>query len=218
MAIVYRHIRPDKNEVFYIGIGSNIKRAFQFNRGRNCHWKHIFEFCQKQVEVEILFEDLTWEEACKKEMELISFYGRRDLNKGSLVNLTDGGDGSCGIKQSEESKLKRASKRVGIPLANEHKQKIRESKLGCKNPWFGKNFTEEHKKKLINKLTGRVCSEDTRRKIAVAQGKKIINKKTKEIFLTIKDAADSINMKVKTLNAKLTGQNKNNTNLEYLKY
>ena len=26
--IVYRHIRLDKNEVFYIGIGKNLSRAF----------------------------------------------------------------------------------------------------------------------------------------------------------------------------------------------
>jgi uncharacterized protein involved in tellurium resistance len=32
-----------------------------------------------------------WEEACKKETFFISYYGRKDLGLGSLVNMTDGG-------------------------------------------------------------------------------------------------------------------------------
>ena len=45
MAYVYRHIRLDKNEPFYIGIGSdnNYKRANQTNGGRrNNIWEKIF--------------------------------------------------------------------------------------------------------------------------------------------------------------------------------
>ena len=48
------------------------------------------------------------------------------------------------------------------------------------------------------------------------QRRKIINTETNEIFDHIKLAADSINMKISTLNAKLTGQNKNDTNFKYL--
>lgn len=48
------------------------------------------------------------------------------------------------------------------------------------------------------------------------QRRKIINVETNEIFDHIKLAADSINMKTTTVNAKLTGQNKNDTNLKYL--
>ena len=34
MAIVYRHIRLDKNEVFYIGIGKTEKRAYEKHHHR----------------------------------------------------------------------------------------------------------------------------------------------------------------------------------------
>ena len=102
MAYVYRHIRLDKNEPFYIGIGSdkNFKRAFdRFSRNR--HWNFIVN--KTEYDVEIFMDNLSWEQACEKEQELISLYGRKDLGKGTLVNLTDGGDGSVGIKIKEST-------------------------------------------------------------------------------------------------------------------
>jgi hypothetical protein len=113
MAYVYRHIRLDKNEPFYIGIGSDneYKRA-NTNTRRNKHWINISKF---GYEVDILFDDLTWDEACVKEKEFISLYGRKDKNKGSLCNLTDGGDGCLGriVTFSEESKRKMSEARKG---------------------------------------------------------------------------------------------------------
>jgi stress response protein SCP2 len=90
MAIVYRHIRLDKNEPFYIGIGRDEARAFS-KKGRNRHWRFITT--KSNYEIDILFEDLSWEQACEKEREFIALYGRKDLSKGTLVNMTDGGDG-----------------------------------------------------------------------------------------------------------------------------
>jgi hypothetical protein len=113
MVYVYRHIRLDKNEPFYIGIGSDkeYKRA-STNTRRNKHWVNISKF---GYEVDILFDGLTWDEACIKEKEFISLYGRKDKNKGSLCNLTDGGDGCLGriVTFSEESKRKMSEARKG---------------------------------------------------------------------------------------------------------
>ena len=132
MAYVYRHIRLDKNEPFYIGIGGETdgkyKRAYQ-SRSRNNIWKNIVN--KTEYKVEILFDDLTWEEACQKEIELIALYGRKDLNKGTLSNLTDGGDGTLGIIQSEETKRKKS-----------------EFMKGEKNPFFGKTHDENALKKM----------------------------------------------------------------------
>lgn len=99
----YRHIRLDTNEVFYVGIGkkstfyksykhfeSEYKRAFS-KRMRNRFWKHVIT--KSEYRIEIFFETESEEEVCLKEIEFIALYGRRDLGKGSLVNLTDGGDG-----------------------------------------------------------------------------------------------------------------------------
>ena len=90
MAVVYQHRRNDTNEIFYIGIGKNKHRAGK-KTNRNSHWHRIVN--KYGFTKEILITNLTWEEAIKEEVRLIKKYGRKDLNKGSLVNQTNGGDG-----------------------------------------------------------------------------------------------------------------------------
>jgi hypothetical protein len=100
LAVVYRHIRVDINEPFYIGIGDKENRAYS-RKSRNRYWKNI---AKKGYEVEILFEDLTWDQACEKEKEFIALYGRKDLKAGTLVNLTNGGEGALGRPMTERLK------------------------------------------------------------------------------------------------------------------
>lgn len=113
MTYVYKHTRLDKNEVFYIGIGSDDKgkftRAYSKKR-RSKFWKDLTK--NIEYEVEILYNNITWEEACQKEKELILQYGRKDLNTGTLCNLTHGGDGVNGYTHNQERlyKLSKNSK------------------------------------------------------------------------------------------------------------
>jgi hypothetical protein len=135
MAILYRHIRLDKNEPFYIGIGTDVKRAYNKSL-RNNWWKKIIN--KTNYEVQILFEDLTWEEACEKEKEFIALYGRRDLGTGTLCNMTDGGEGTYGriFTHSDETKMKISKQKkgnnywVGKKHSQESKDKISQSKKG----------------------------------------------------------------------------------------
>lgn len=108
---IYRHIRLDKNEPFYIGMGTKGKwstyeneyvRAFSTNRG--AFWKRIVS--KAGYEVEILIESDNYEFILEKEMEFIKLYGRRDIKEGTLANLTDGGRGSKRYKHTEEVMLK----------------------------------------------------------------------------------------------------------------
>ena len=104
MAYLYRHIRSDKQEVFYIGIGSDENYERAYNKiNRTNYWKNIANL---GYEVEIMLDNLTWEEACEKEKEFIRLYGRKDLNEGTLVNMTDGGEGTLGYNHTEETKEK----------------------------------------------------------------------------------------------------------------
>jgi hypothetical protein len=84
MAYIYRHIRLDKNEPFYIGIGSDDRgkynRAYNIKL-RSFRWKDIAKYVPYTIE--IILDNLTWEDACIKEIELISLYGRKDLGLGS---------------------------------------------------------------------------------------------------------------------------------------
>lgn len=103
MAIVYKHIRKDTNEVFYIGIGSRKDRATSKNK-RNPHWHNIVK--KVGYDIEIVAEGISIEEAKEIEISLIAELGRADLGTGSLVNMTAGGDGQWGnhSNKSEEHK------------------------------------------------------------------------------------------------------------------
>lgn len=108
---IYRHIRTDKNEPFYIGkgtvqknkkteIGSH-KRAYSSD-GRSLFWRKIVK--KSKYEVEILFYSNDIKVIQEKETEFIKLYGRRDLGLGPLCNLTDGGEKETGAIRSEELK------------------------------------------------------------------------------------------------------------------
>jgi hypothetical protein len=172
MSVVYRHIRLDKNEPFYIGIGKTEKRAYN-KHNRNRHWKSII--ANTSYRVEILFDDLSWEKAIEKEIELIELYGRKDLGLGTLVNLTDGGEslpGSknpmFGKKRTDDEKRRISQKLTGSKLSEETKLKISQSGKG-------RIFSEEHLSKLrgrklslnhVEKLKNRVFTTEYRHKLS----------------------------------------------------
>lgn len=215
MAYVYRHIRLDKNVPFYIGIGKDdsflYKRAhYKSKQKRNKIWLDIIN--KTSYEVEILFEELTWQQACEKEIELISLYGRIDLETGTLANMTNGGDGMVGVVRSEEYRLK-----------------LSERQKDGKAYWFGKKFTEEQKQKISNSLKGRKVSSETKLKISNSlkgekhpQYKKVSFKAIKVIDTETNIVYDSITLcqnstNYKKLQEKLSGKRKNNTPIVYLK-
>jgi hypothetical protein len=95
MAYVYTYTRLDKDEVFYVGIGSDSKYKRAKNKSlRTNYFKKIIN--KSKCKLDIVFDGLSWEDACLKEIELISLYGRKDLGLGTLINFTDGGEGRKG--------------------------------------------------------------------------------------------------------------------------
>jgi hypothetical protein len=105
MPHIYRHIRLDKNEPFYVGIGLDDipKRAYETKKRRSQWWNNIVN--KYGYSVDILFENVTIDFAKEKEREFISLYGRIDLGTGTLCNQTDGGDGMNGWKANAENKI-----------------------------------------------------------------------------------------------------------------
>lgn len=154
MAYVYRHIRLDKNVPFYIGIGSDedgkYERAFSFNGyHRNRFWKKIATI--SNIEVEIVIDNISWSEACKKEIEFISIY-KRVRDGGTLANITLGGEGAYGLVHSEASNEKNRKAHVGKTAWNKGKksdpqsvEKMRKAKIG-KPTWNkGKSMSDQYK-------------------------------------------------------------------------
>jgi hypothetical protein len=171
MAYVYRHIRLDKNEPFYIGIGEKEKRAYSIY-DRSALWKKIVK--KSNYEVEILFYDLTWEKACEKEKEFIKLYGRIDLKNGCLANLTDGGEGATGYKHSKESLLKIGEKSKGRKKSPKQIEKWKSKMNFEKSPEFkekirqtltGKKHTSERKENQRKSHLGKKLTEETKQKL-----------------------------------------------------
>lgn len=179
MAYVYRHIRLDKNEPFYIGIGKTLKRAYS-KANRNIHWKRIIE--HSSYDVEIIVNNITWEEACEKETELIRFYGRRDLGMGPLVNMTNGGEG---VANHIYTDAQRVSMSIG-QRGNQKWKKRKYKKLEGVHFNTGRTRTEDYKKMRRelylfrdHPLKGQKLSQATKDKIRAAKFKKPVLQYTK---------------------------------------
>ena len=86
----YAWLRED-GRPYYIGKGTG-ERAYT-GRGR----KGNRQPPKDRSRVLILKRNLTEAEAFKHERYLIAVFGRKDLGKGILINLTDGGDGVPGM-------------------------------------------------------------------------------------------------------------------------
>jgi len=168
MAYVYIHIRKDTNEIFYVGIGTDNKGKYSRAHSvrRNGFW-HVIRN-KTDYSVEIVFDNLTFEDACIKEKELIKKYGRKDLGEGTLCNLTDGGEGTINVSQSVKDVLsiKATQQWTGVPKPQETKDKIRLTLMGHKNsPSI--SCTQEKAEKIRNAQKGRPLSEKHRMALRV---------------------------------------------------
>lgn len=161
MAFVYSHSRKDTGKVFYIGIGSqeDYQRAF-IKSNRSVHWYRIVN--KVGYSIAILFDNLTWDEACKKEIELIKQYGRIDTGTGTLINKTDGGDGTLGCIVTEERIKKVREKQIGKFVSKETREKLRIAHTGKKRG----PCSYEHKMKISLSQIGKKLSPETIKRLS----------------------------------------------------
>ena len=135
---VYQHIREDKNEIFYIGIGTKSKQDLRCNTYSRAYSKHIDNniwlkiIAKTNWKFEILFESDNRKEVEQMEINLIAKYGRKCDKSGCLANLTLGGESNLGYKHTEEA-IKKISEKA-------------KRKRGYSNI----NYTPELKEKLSN--------------------------------------------------------------------
>jgi hypothetical protein len=160
---VYGHFTKDTHDLFYVGKGKE-NRAYEFNVARTKWWRNVVN--KHGITVKLLHENLTEEQALFLEKQLIKQHGRRDLSTGSLVNLTDGGEGSSGRVVSVEARNKMSLAKKGKKYTEEHKKKMSDAH---------KNVSEESKKKMSIVKMGKKrkpFSEEHKRKIAQSQKKR----------------------------------------------
>lgn len=99
---VYTHHKATTGEIFYVGKGHG-RRAWE-KADRNPFWKRIVS--KHGVVVKVAQDGLQEWAAFELECDLIALHGRRNLGDGSLVNLTDGGDGASGTVVGDETRAK----------------------------------------------------------------------------------------------------------------
>lgn len=193
--------------------GEGYKTSTHFYRAIQKHgWENFTH--------EILFENLTEEEAKKKEIELIAQYNLTDALCG--YNMTVGGNTSVPLngelngmygrthtdevkkRLSEQCKERFKDKKnhpmYGTKRSEETKKKLSESKkglqVGDKNYFYGKHFNGE-----LNPMYGKTHREETRKKISESQkgkyvgglswnAKKVTNIDTGESFDSVVDAVN----------------------------
>lgn len=220
---LYQHTRLDKDEIFYIGVGTNQDVEYysrsKEKHGRSSIWKKIV--AKTEYRIDIILESDDYAFILEKEKEFVTLYGRKNINTGPLANLTDGGEGCLGMVLSQESKDKIAAgnrgkvisleTRLKMSIVRTGKVKSEETKLRISIANKGKHrgsipHTEESKRKISESRLG---AKHTR-------SRKVVDTVTKEEFDTCTAAATSVGINRGYLSNMLSGKCKNKTNFKYI--
>lgn len=150
---IYRHIFP--NGKVYIGQTCQ-KPEYRWSNGKGYKsspfiFNAINKYGWDTIKHEVLFTGLDQLNADIIEGDLIYYYKQIDKS----YNLATGGKVNKGWKLSEEQieKIRQAS--TGRTHSSEAKEKIRLSKLGEKNPNFGKPPSKETREKISKAMKGK---------------------------------------------------------------
>ena len=173
MYTVYQHKNKINGKV-YIGITSQ-KPEQRWRNGEGYKSSpHFYSAIQKygwdNFEHNILFVELTKEQACLKEQELIKEFNSTNREYG--YNSTSGGDIFV-MNEETKQKISQAlignQNNLGHSCSEEKKKKISEAQKG-------REFTEEHKQKLSEAAKNRhvPCSEEKKQILKEKSHKKSV--------------------------------------------
>lgn len=191
---VYRHVRLDTNTPFYVGKGYG--RRATSKSGRNKYWHNIVK--RYGYEVEIMLAGLTEDEALSKEIEFIGLY--KGL-KYCEANIALGGTSNSGFKASKELK-----KLLSERAKNDTRLVPTQFKKGVSTWNKDRKHSAEHRKNLSKSHVG---LPGNRRRL-------VKDRVTGVTYSSVEEAATVLEIKRTTLNAMLSGQSRNKTNLVYV--
>lgn len=194
--ILYEHVNKNTGKR-YIGITNNKEIRWRnegigykpYNGSVSRFWNAIQKYGWDSFDSNILEENLTFEEACEKEILEISKY---DIRK-DLYNISQGGNGGIIYLEHPRGML-------GKKHSEEFKNRLREIMSGENNPFYGKNWDDYggHPRGMLNKSH----TEDIKEQISKTCKEKGINKKrvectypdgSVEVFNSMQECADYFN-------------------------
>lgn len=207
---VYKHTSPIGK--VYIGITRQIpERRWRKGEGyidNDYFYKAIKKYGWDNFKHEILFEGLSKDEACKKEIELISGTSANIREFG--YNITEGGNAPklseetkeklrrtrIGRSPSEETRKKMSLSQKGRKHSAETKEKMSKALSGENHPMYGKHLSDETRRKMSEARKGENAywygkkrDKETIEKCVAHSRKPIICIETREVFSSISEAS-----------------------------
>lgn len=192
---VYK-ITNSSNGKFYVGKTNDLQKRWYnhvycalVEKEKTHFYNAIRKYGAKNFLVEVIEEHELEEQALEREMYWIDTLKSNDRVIG--YNITNGGEGTSGLKHTEETKRKIAvahlgkkhSKKTkmsmsvahkGKVLSSETKNKISQANVGENNGMYGKTISEETRNKLSNFQSSRprkALTEEHKRKNREAAAK-----------------------------------------------
>ena len=223
MFYVYKHTCP--NNKVYIGItcqkptqrwscGRGYKNNMYFTRAINKYkWENIKH--------EILYENLTKEEAEEKEVELISQYKSNKIQYGYNIEYGGCHNGKTSERTKKLISLHHKKPNLGKHLSQETKEKIRQANIGRK-------LSDEAKKKLSECRKGKTSYNKGIKKTEEQKYQDMLNQKTRKkiicletqiVYESVRQACRLLNIPKTSLQDVLKKKNKTTHGLrfEYVK-
>ena len=205
---VYMHIAP--NDKKYVGITKNIKGRWKNGYGyaSSPHFYNaILKYGWDNIKHTIIAENLTIEQACKLEQNLIADYDLTNPEKG--YNVCIGGEGTNGYHHTEKSKQKLRESTINS-LANGQREQISNTvkkrweegayanRKKSSTPVWNKGLTKDTDARIANscrKVGEFHHSEEAKRKMSEShKGKPAYNRKrvecveTKVVYVSVSEA------------------------------
>lgn len=161
---VYAWFYKTTDEVFYVGKGKGERYCSM--KHRNEYFLNILKKEKDNIDVKFLVENLNEETALNIERELIATYKLKGECK---ANLHEGG---CGGNTGNYCSVERSKKLSDFA----------KTRVGDKNPMYGKTHTLEVRKKLSEINKGKKLSEEHKKKLIEANTKRKKTEKELEMI------------------------------------
>lgn len=150
---VYTLVDPRSNLPFYVGKGVGSRCYFHMWEARNSERQtpklnKIRKIERLGFSVRVCKVEKNVTDDMAKDLECLLIAEARDIGI-KLTNLTDGGDGTLGLKRTPEQ-----IEKLRIPCKESAKIKISESLSGERHPNYGKPCDEARRQAIIKGTTG----------------------------------------------------------------